>query len=103
MPAPAYSLNGIDAAYALVRSRDRILLVDYIRRNPAAFVDDILEGTAIPRGSLGQHLRALEGIGVLCLDLPDNKRHGRAVRYSVDEVRTVELVGSLTQALIGRE
>lgn len=39
------------------------------------------------------HLTALQEIGVVLSDIPEEKRHGRAVRYSVDVARLGDIFG----------
>lgn len=99
---PTNPADGLDAAYAMVRSRDRIAIIEYVRSNDGAYLEDIETATAIPRASISQHLRALEGLGVIRVDIPEGRRHGRAVRYDIDPERATELTTELTQALLGR-
>ena len=40
--------NSYDAAVSLVRSHTHVSLVQYLRKNPGAYVSDILDGTDIP-------------------------------------------------------
>lgn len=58
-----------------------------------AYHSDIVEASGVPTGSIRYHLTALEEIGVLRGDIPADKRHGRAVRYSVDMARVGEILG----------
>lgn len=58
-----------------------------------AYYSDIVESSGVPTGSIRYHLMALEEIGVLTGDIPVDKRHGRAVRYSVDIARLGQILG----------
>lgn len=58
-----------------------------------AYYSDIAELSGVPTGSIRYHLMALEEIGVLRGDIPIDKRHGRAVRYSVDIARVGAILG----------
>lgn len=86
----------IDAAHDFVRNRAHARILEFIRENPNAYVSDILDGTDMPRGSLGRTLRTLVELDVLTIDVPPEKRGtGRNYRYNVNEPR----VASLLQAL----
>lgn len=58
-----------------------------------AYLSDIIDATNVPVGSLRHHLTALEQLGVIRADIPEEKRHGRAVRYSVDVTRLGDIFG----------
>ncbi|WP_414843727.1 MarR family transcriptional regulator [Microbacterium sp. Leaf320] len=91
----AESDSYIDAA-ALVRTRVHIRVIDFVRENPGAHVADILEGTAISRGTLGRVLRVLAELNVLVVDLPFDKRSSaRRFRYTLNEARIDDLLAAL--------
>ena len=91
-----------DDAVNLIRNRTHLRVVEYIREHPNVYVSDILEGTEIPRGTLGRILRVLVELDVLTIDVPPEKRSsGRIFRYSVNETRVRSLMEALQAELLG--
>lgn len=67
----------------------------YIALNPGTHFGDMLEGIPeLGSAPLVRHLRALELLGVVTLDLPPEKRRGRAPRYYLDVERVADLTAT---------
>lgn len=69
----------------------RLAIINYIRSTTdGAYFSEIAEGASIPEGSISSHLRPLEEHGAIEGDIPQNKRHGRSVKYRVNLERIKE-------------
>ena len=94
--------DSYDAAVGLVRSHTHVSLVQYLRKNPGAYVSDILDGTDIPRGSLGRALRELVELNILTIDVqPEKRGTGRNYRYTVNTTHVRDLLSVLRTELLG--
>lgn len=95
--------DSIDDVVVLVGSRTHLRVVEFLRKNPAAYHSDILEGTDVPRGSLGRALRELVELDILNIDVqPEKRGTGRNYRYTVNETRVRRLLAALESELLGR-
>lgn len=95
--------DSFDDVVGLVGSRTHLRVVEYLRKNPGAYHSDILDGTGVPRGSLGRALRELVERSILTIDVPHEKRGtGRNFRYTVNETRVRRLLAELESTLLGR-
>lgn len=95
--------DSYDAAVALAGNRTHLRIVAYLRKNPAAYRSDILDGTDVPLGSLGRALRELVELDILNIDVqPEKRGTGRNYRYTVNEARVRRLVAELEAELLGR-
>lgn len=84
----------VDAAHALtIPARIDIIRAVTPYGDVGAYLSDIVDATTVPVGSMRHHLTALQEIGVVRSDIPEEKRHGRAVRYSVDVARLGDIFG----------
>lgn len=79
--------DDVEAAVQLAGSRPRHEIVRFLSEHGPSFRSDISEGTGIVGGALGTHLDRLMGIGVIEADIPEGKRTGRAIRYTLDAQR----------------
>lgn len=86
----------------LVGNPAHFRIIRYVRENPGVYVSDIIEGTGMPRGTLGRILRILVDIDVLTVDVPPEKRtSGRIFRYAVNETRVQDLLAVLHTEILG--
>ncbi|GED11337.1 ArsR/SmtB family transcription factor [Cellulosimicrobium cellulans] len=94
--------DDLDSLGQIARSDDRIAVVRHLRKKPAEnYFGAIQKGTGIATGSLGKHLRELEAAGVIQGDLPQQERHGRYVRYQLDDKRVRQLLKKFERVLLG--
>jgi len=94
--------DSYDDAIALARNRVNLTVIGYIRKNPAAHVADILQGTRVPAGTLGRVLHVLVQLNVLDVDVPSDKRSSaHRFRYTLNEHRVEELLAALHFAFRG--
>jgi ArsR family transcriptional regulator len=82
----------VEAAVQLAGSRPRHEIVRFLSEHGSSFRSDISDGTGIAGGALGSHLDRLMEIGVVSADIPEGKRTGRAVRYTLDPERVNHLL-----------
>jgi hypothetical protein len=84
----------VNAAHALtVPARIDIIRALTPYGDTGAYLSDIIDATNIPVGSMRYHLTALEQFGVIRGDIPEEQRHGRAVRYCVDLTKLGDIFG----------
>lgn len=102
MSVESDSYDDLADVAAVVGSRNQLRVVEYLRENPAAYYSDILDGTDVPRGSLGRVLHELVERGVLTIDVqPEKRGTGRNFRYTVNENRVRQVLARLESILLG--
>jgi DNA-binding transcriptional ArsR family regulator len=82
----------VEAAVQLAGSRPRHEIVRFLSEHGPSFRSDIADSTGIAGGALGTHLERLMEIGVISADIPEGKRTGRAVRYTLHPGRVNDLL-----------
>ncbi|MHA7270379.1 ArsR/SmtB family transcription factor [Arthrobacter sp. HLT1-20] len=99
---PAWTAD-LEAAMGIIGNRGRNEIIRYLYENGPVRRGDIVEAVSPSEATVAQHLILLEKSGVIVVDVPPGRRHGRAPRYSVDFDRVTELMAALRDYLLVRE
>lgn len=81
---PADQPAELETAIAVYGNRARLAILRYLAHHGPALRADIAEATGTVTPTLGAHLVELEKAGAVNVDLPVEKRRGRAVYYTID-------------------
>lgn len=98
---PAWT-GDLEAAMVAFGNRAHNEIIRYLNGHGPVRRGDIVESVSASEASVALHLIVLEDSGVIIVDTLRGQRHGRAPRYSVDEQRINELLGTLRDYLLNR-